>query len=154
MSSILNNEIGMSKQSNIYSPTTLITGQPPPAYYELDELTYGEYVELYMANNVTNTMEPRTISAIALHPSGNLQNGWNFMSLDTGRILHRNQWTRLSTSNDVIQRVNEIAKKERQPLIASNFKYIWGNDTENTDNDDNNEENPHASTDNDEDTMV
>ena len=87
----LNNEIGQCKLSNKYSPSTLVISQPPKIYEEVASLTFGEYTEVYAANQVKNNNEKRTISAVALYPSGNQQNGWMFMSLSTGRVLHRHQ---------------------------------------------------------------
>ena len=85
----LNNEIGMCQLSPDYSPHTLVTGQPPQTYKERTILSFGDYAEVYAANNVINSNEERTTSAIVLYPSSNAQGGWIFMSLSTGRILHR-----------------------------------------------------------------
>ena len=63
---MLNNEIGSSKLSNGYSPTTLVTGQSTKSYEEVTSLTFGEYAEVYAKHEVINTNEERTISAIAL----------------------------------------------------------------------------------------
>jgi len=88
-------------------------------------MTFGEYAEVYAGGNITNTNEERTTSAIGLYPSGNLQGGWIFMSLNTGRALHRKQWKKLAVTNKIIERVEELAMKENQPYIANNFKYRW-----------------------------
>ena len=101
----LNSEIGMSALLTKLSPNTLITGQPQRDYNEVTLLTFGEYVEVYNVNNVTNTNEERTISVVALDPSGNLQGGWMFFSLNTGRVLHRHQWKKLPVNNQIIDRV-------------------------------------------------
>ena len=87
----LNNEIGMCKLSSEDSPHTLVTRQPPLNYEEMTAMSYGDYTEVYAAKNVKNNNEERTTSAIALYPSNNAQGGWMFMSLSTGRILHRKQ---------------------------------------------------------------
>ena len=65
------------------------------------------------------------VGAIALYPTENGQDSWIFMSLTTGKPIHRYQWDVLPISEDVIQRVKELALAEGQPLVASNFKYIW-----------------------------
>ena len=70
-------------------------------------------MEVYASNNIINNNEERTISAIALYPSGNMQKGWLFMSLNTGRVLHCHQWKKLSINQKVIDRVNELGSKER-----------------------------------------
>ena len=46
-----------------------------------------------------------------------------FLSLNTGRAIHRHQWKRLPITEQIIKRVEEIATKEKQPYIANNFKY-------------------------------
>ena len=97
----LNNEIGLCNLSSKYSPSTLVTGQPPKTYEEVTSLTFGEYTEVYATNQVINNNEERTISAVALYSSGNQQNGWMFMSLSTGRVIHRHQWKKLHINQQV-----------------------------------------------------
>ena len=58
-----------------------------------------------------------------------------FVSLSTGRMLHRKQWKKLLISKKIINRVEELANKENQGYISSNFKYKWKG--MNHDNDDN-----------------
>ena len=86
----LNNEIGMSRLSNAYSPHALVTGQAARSYKDIVAITYGEYAEVYAMSQVKNNIDERTISAIVLYPSGNNQGGWIFMSLNTGRLLRCN----------------------------------------------------------------
>ena len=52
------------------------------------------------------------------------------MSLDTGRKIHRRQWTKLPISDDVITRINELASKEKQPIVSINFRYTWDKNSE------------------------
>lgn len=87
----LNNEIGMSSLIDEYSPFTLIIGQPVQTHKQLVELSYGDYVYIH-TKDISNTMDSRTIPAISLYPSGNLQQGWKFMSLNTRREVHRKLW--------------------------------------------------------------
>ena len=47
------------------------------------------------------------------------------MSLNTGHKLHRYRWTPLPITTNVLERVEAIALKQKQPLIGSNFKYNW-----------------------------
>ena len=113
----LNNEVGMSKLSTQYSPSTLVTGKPQPTYQDVTTLAFREYAEVYAANNVINNNEEQFISAISLYPSGNSQNRWIFMSLNTGRFLHRQQWKKLPVSQDIIKRVEELGNTENQTYI-------------------------------------
>ena len=48
----------------------------------------GEYAQIFEGSD--NTMKERTIGAISLGPSGNLQGGVRFFSLKSGLILNRN----------------------------------------------------------------
>ena len=59
--------------------------------------------------------QARTTGAIALYPSSNPQGSWYFMSLNTGKRIHRYQWTILPVSKDVLSRVESIAIHEGQP---------------------------------------
>ena len=55
------------------SPGTLITGEGRLDYENVKDLEFGDYVQAYHSKGVTNTNNPRSVGAIALHPSGNLQ---------------------------------------------------------------------------------
>ena len=109
----LNSEIGICRLFSNYSPHTLVTGQPARPYNQIVSMTYGEYAEVYAANPITNDNNERTISAIALYPSGNHQDGWIFMSLNTGRLLHRHQWKKLHVDQNIIDKVNNLGAKEK-----------------------------------------
>ncbi len=116
---------GKNGLSEYMSPATLILGESCPDYNLITKLKFGDYVQVHSGTDITNTMEARTVGAIALFPSGNAQRGWYFMSLSTGRKLHKYSWTKLPISTDVIDRVHHFAEKEGQPLISSVFKYEW-----------------------------
>jgi len=115
-------ENGVSKD---LSPETLITGLPPPDYNEIVKLNFGDYVQTY-EGETKNTNKSRHIGAIALFPSPSGHGSWYFMSLLTGKKIHRNSWTILPATEDVVQRVNQLAKDQGQPPVDSNFKYEWG----------------------------
>ena len=61
-------------------------------------------------------MRPRTVGAIALRPSGNVQGGYFFLSLLTGRRLHRHHVTPLPMPDDTIARVTELAAQNPEGL--------------------------------------
>ena len=88
-------------------------------------INFGEYAHVYNVRGATNTNQARTVGVIALHPSKNLQGGWYFMSFDTGRKIHRRQWTKMPIIDDVITRINELASKEKQPIVSRNSSYSW-----------------------------
>jgi hypothetical protein len=64
-------------------------------------------------------MNARTLSAICLRPSGNEQGGHWFLSLFTGKRIHRQKWTDLSSPDDAINRVNTLARRQGMPHILS-----------------------------------
>ena len=66
------------------------------------KLQWGSYCEVHEHNNATNDERPRTIPAISLHPS-NRNGGYFFMSLLTGEILNRRQWTELVVTQNIVQ---------------------------------------------------
>ena len=111
--------------SDSLSPNTLITGIPAPDFKQMMEITYGDYVEVHEDRQVKNTQEARTTGAIALYPSETQGKSWYLMSLDTGMIIHKSQWTHLPITQQIIDRVTEIAEKEDQPNISTNFTYEW-----------------------------
>jgi hypothetical protein len=95
--------------STMLSPRALVTGQ------QLDfnkhcKLEFGAYVQTHEQHD--NSMDSRTIGAIALRPTGNTQGGYFFMSLATGRRITRRSWTALPMPQDVIDRVNTIAQQQ------------------------------------------
>ena len=52
------------------------------------------------------------------------------MSLATGQRLHCYEWKTLPVSEDVIDRVHELATRENQPKVDANFKFEWRLDGE------------------------
>ena len=140
----LNNEVGMSTLSNEHSPFTLVTGYPQRSHKEIIQLSFGDYVHVHTTNEVSNTMDTRTIPAIALYPSGNLQQGWKFMSLHTGRVIHQRHWERTVASKKIIDRVNEMGKKESQRMVSSNFKYRWSSEQDDEDSEQEDENEVHV----------
>lgn len=74
-------------------------------------LEFGTYVQTHEQHN--NSMHTRTTGAIALRPTGNLQGGHYFYSLNTGLVLRRNRWTSLPIPAEVISRVHALARRNR-----------------------------------------
>ena len=95
-----------------------ILGIPDPGYHELS-LPFGQYCQVYEDPDPPNTTAPRTLGAIALHPTGNAQGSHYFMSLRTGQRISRQQWDILPITPSVVRRVEAIAEAESQPLVPS-----------------------------------
>ena len=111
--------------SETMSPNTLVTGAQCPDYGELVKLHFGDYVQVHQERRITNNNEPRSVGAIALYPSGNAQHTWHFMSLNTGKRLHRQNWTPLPMGEEVIARVHFLAEKEGRKKVTNNFNFEW-----------------------------
>jgi Reverse transcriptase (RNA-dependent DNA polymerase) len=77
-------------------------------------LKFGQYCEVHEQLFVTNTMAPRTRPAIALLPKGNKQGSWQFMALDTFRVIVRDHWTKLPMPEWIIRKLNEKAAANKK----------------------------------------
>jgi hypothetical protein len=75
------------------------------------KLQFGEYVQVH--DEHSNNMAPRTTGALALHPTGNDQGGHYFYSLTTGKRVNRNHWTKLPMPAEVIDRVHQLARRDK-----------------------------------------
>ena len=60
-------------------------------------------------------MRKRTVGAVALRPSGNVQGSFYYYSLVTGRRLHRRRCTPLPMPQEVIDRTHFIANNQKTP---------------------------------------
>jgi hypothetical protein len=100
------------------SPATIVTGQPKTDYRTL-RLEFGTYVQVY--DGTSNDTKSRTLGAIATNPTGNASGDYYFMSLATGRRIHRCSWTVLSISDSVISRVEAIAANEKMSPVDTEY---------------------------------
>ena len=99
--------------SREYSPSTIVEGRSQPRG-DINCIPYGAYALVYAGTK--NTMESRTIPAIALRESNGVQ-GLYFMSLDSGKRIHGNKWIRMNITDDVINKVHLLADNDGQPWI-------------------------------------
>ena len=88
-------------------PFSIMTGLPQPLYNAF-KLEFGQYAEVHDQPTKTNDMNARTTPAIALRSSGS-QNGWYFMSLESGKRILRYKWSILPTSTSIIDKVHDFA---------------------------------------------
>jgi len=105
--------VGISKT---VSPMTLMTGQPLNYKRHL-ALAFGQYCQVHEEELPRNSLLPRTRGAICLGPTGNLQGGYKFMALDTGKRITRRSWDAIPMPDTVIARVNELGKGQPQQLV-------------------------------------
>ena len=72
---------------------------------------FGEYTQTHEAHN--NSMNPRTVGALALRPVGNGQGSFYFLSIATGRVLNRLHTTSLPMPDDVIDKLHRMARQQK-----------------------------------------
>jgi hypothetical protein len=92
------------------SPRTIITGKHVD-YNRHCRYEFGQYVQTHEEHG--NSMQCRTIGALALRPTGNDQGNFLFFSLSTGRLLNRVHATSLPMPDDVIDRINTIGRRQK-----------------------------------------
>ncbi|GAX15524.1 hypothetical protein FisN_6Hu141 [Fistulifera solaris] len=114
---------GVSKD---ISPETIMTGSPPPDYNKL-KLEFGTYAQVYDAPKPSNTPRSRTHGAIALNSTGNAGGAYYFMSLASGELIVRHQWTVCRITEAVVNQVELLATQDKQPLIQKTGLIVeWG----------------------------
>ena len=72
-------------------------------------MAYGTYALVYIGTS--NTLDSRTVPAIALRESNN-NGGHYFMSLKSGKRIHSNKWVEMPTTNLQTNCVHELAAME------------------------------------------
>jgi hypothetical protein len=87
--------------SDTISPRTIMTGETLN-YKKHLSLQFGEYCQVHQEDTPRNSQLPRTIGAICLGPTGNVQGGFYFMSLQSGLKISRRSWDRIPMPNTVI----------------------------------------------------
>ena len=92
------------------SPRTIITGQQVDYKWHC-RFQFGEYAQTHEEHN--NSMNPRTVGAIALRPVGNGQGSFYFLSITTGRVLNRLHATAITMPDDVIDKIHRMARQQK-----------------------------------------
>ena len=98
--------------SSIHSPRFLLTGREL-SFDKHAVLEFGSYVEMHEEHS--NGMEPRTMGAICLGPTGNAQGGHWFFSLTSGSRIVRHHWTALPMPQEVILCITQIGCTQGMP---------------------------------------
>jgi hypothetical protein len=82
-----------------------------------DHYQFGEYVQTHEEHD--NTMATRTVGALALRPTRNIQGSYYFLSFDTGRDINQTHATPLPMPNEVLDRVHRMARQQKaQPRLV------------------------------------
>ena len=92
------------------SPHTILTGQKVD-YKRHCRFQFGEYTQTHEEHD--NSMNPRTVGALALHPVGNGQGSFYFLSISLGRVLNRLHATALPMPDDIIERIHRMARQQK-----------------------------------------
>ena len=119
----LNWEIAKDGASKTISPRTIIWGDSSD-YNTHCRIELGSYCEVYEPRQITNTQAARTIKCIALYPTNNAQGGYKFLSLNSGKVVTRNQWVELPVSDEVIREVEALGKQQKQPNVNKHGYYF------------------------------
>ena len=102
--------------SSLLSPRYIVLGKNI-IYDKHIRQEFGSYVQTHEEND--NGMPERTIGAICMGPSGNMQGGHNFMSLVTGQKIHRHRWTPMPMPQEVIDLVSAMGAQQRMSLTLT-----------------------------------
>ena len=136
--------------SQTMSPRTLLTGLTMN-YNRHCRLEFGEYVQTHEEHD--NSLNPHSIGALALRPTGNVQGGYFFFSLTTGKVINRMRWTPIPMPKEVINRVERMARQEHAgtTLLFEDRDHNEIIDPDQEDDDDNSDYDPNNDDNNDDD---
>ena len=71
-------------------------------------LQLGQYFQVHKEDSPRNSLATRTIGAICLGPSGNLQGGFKLLALNSEKNNVLRSWDALPMPDTVIGRVNTL----------------------------------------------
>ena len=92
------------------SPSEIVLGRTLN-FHAHCRVEFGQYVQTHEEHD--NSMQSRTIGAIALRPTGNIQGGYFFLSLHSGLRINRRTWTPLPMPEEVVSQLNRMARRSR-----------------------------------------
>jgi hypothetical protein len=104
-----------TKREGFPSPKTIVSGETLD-YKKHFSLQVGQYCQLHKEDTLCNSQSPRTKGAISLGPSGNLQGGYKFMTLTTGKKITRQSWDVIPMLDMVITHVKALGNDQPKQL--------------------------------------
>jgi hypothetical protein len=107
--------------SDTVSLKTIMTGETLDFKKHLS-LQLGRYCQVQEEDTPRNSQLPRTQRAICLGPSGNIQGGFKFMSLTSGKQISRRTWDIIPMPQLVIDRVKELSKDRPEQFVFTDRK--------------------------------
>jgi hypothetical protein len=93
------------------SPKTIMSGETLDFKKNLS-LQIVQYCQVHEEDTPRNSQVAHTKGAISLGQSGNLQGGFKFMALNSGKKIVRRSWDVIPMPIVVINRVNELGKNQ------------------------------------------
>ena len=109
--------------SDHISPLTMVTGRGAPDYRKM-KIDFGAYAQVFEENQVTNNQDTRAIGCVALASYPNDNGKFPFLNLNTGRVIHRRQFTEIPITDLVINRVHQLAITDKQRNIVGGSPLI------------------------------
>jgi hypothetical protein len=97
--------------SDTLSPNTIMSGETLDFKKHLS-LQIGQYCQVHEEDTPQNSQVARTKGVISLGPSGNIQGGFKFMALNSGKKIVRRSWDVIPMPDVIINRVNELGKDQ------------------------------------------
>jgi hypothetical protein len=96
---------------------------------------FGSCCEVHVDPDITNTLDPRAKWAICMGLTGNLQGGYKFLSLATGKKVTQRKFTEMPITELVIKQVEEMAVKDGAGIVVNfkdrkGFEYEFDNNEE------------------------
>jgi hypothetical protein len=104
------------------SPREAFTGKVVD-YNKHLKVGFGDCVEAYAEDLITNTLKPRSVTSIALCPTGNVRGSWYLLNLESGRVITRDNFKVLPMPQAVIEKINDKAKREGKAIDKK--RLVW-----------------------------
>jgi hypothetical protein len=104
--------------SDTLSPKTIMSGETLDFKKHLG-LQIGQYCQVHEEDTPRNIQVARTKGAISLGPSGNIQGGFKFVALNSGKKIVRRSWDVIPLPDVVINRDNELGKDQPRTMTLT-----------------------------------
>ena len=104
-----------------YSPWTIVTGRQLD-YERHCQFAFGEYVMAHEEEQPRNSMVGRGRRTVYLRPSPNDPGGHDVFDLDTAKVISRRHLTKVPITDDVIRRIEALAKRDKIDRLQIRFK--------------------------------
>ena len=79
---------------------------------------WGDIVELYKTPKIMNSMQERSITCIALSPSGNSTGSWFLLSLHSGSVVKGYRWSDRKFDELALKTISEMNKRDKALKIT------------------------------------